>query len=172
MQPEPPPGPALSNVEIIARLESEALHHRSRGERISDVITRSVGTMTVVIIHLIVIFIWAVINLNLVPGIAPFDPFPFGILTLTLSGEGVMLAMFILISQNRMTRQADRRAQLDLQISLLAEQELTMILRMQQRLCHHFGLEAETSGDEIEQLARTTDLEQLASEIEKKLPEE
>lgn len=102
--------PTRSNVEAIARLEQEALHHRSPGERISDFITRVVGTITVVIIHLLVIALWALINLRLIPGIAPFDPFPFGILTLLLSGEGVFLAIFILISQNRMTRQADRRA--------------------------------------------------------------
>ncbi|HZS09182.1 MAG TPA: DUF1003 domain-containing protein [Blastocatellia bacterium] len=159
-----------NNVEAIARLEEEALHGRSLGERISGAIIGFIGTTTVVIVHLIVFAAWVLVNLNLVPGVAPFDPFPFGILALIVSGECVLLAIFILINQNYMTRQADRRAHLDLQISLLAEQELTMILRMQQSLCHHFGLDVEHVREEVQQLTRKTDVQQLVNELEDKLP--
>jgi uncharacterized membrane protein len=111
-------------------------------------------------------------NINLIPGLTPFDPFPFGILTLIVSSEGVFLAIFILISQNRMRRQADRRAHLDLQISILAEQELTMILRLQQRMCHHLGLKVEESMEELRQMTHATDVEQLVSHIKEELPTE
>lgn len=171
-QPAPNFDPTKNNVEAIVRLEEEALLQRTPGERVSDTIVRISGTLTTVIVHLVIIGLWVIINRGWVPGIPIFDPFPFGIITLIVSSEGVFLALFILVSQNRMTRQADRRAHLDLQISLLAEQELTMILRQQQRLCRHLGLEAEDSQAELDQLARTTDLEKLANTLEEQLPNE
>ena len=56
---------------------------------------------------------WIAINIGIISGLTPFDPFPFGLLTLIVSTEGVLLALIILISQNRMIRQADRRSHLD-----------------------------------------------------------
>lgn len=164
--------PTKNNVEAIVRLEKEALLERTPGERVSDTIVRVAGSLTTVIVHVVIIGLWVIINLGFIPGLPIFDPFPFGIMTLIVSSEGVFLALFILVSQNRMTRQADRRAHLDLQISLLAEQELTMILRQQQRLCRHLGMEAEDSQEELEELARTTDLEKLANALEEQLPDE
>ena len=163
--------PTKNNVETIARLEREALRARTSGERLSDVITHTVGTAAFVGLHLLWFALWVVINLGLVPGVAPFDPFPFGILTLLVSGEGVLLALFILISQNRMTRQADRRAHLALQVSLLAEQELTLLLQLQQRLCAHVGMPPEADAA-TERLLEQTDVEDVVHELEERLPGE
>ena len=163
--------PTKNNVEAIAELEREALRARSPGERLSDAVTHSVGTATVVALHLLWFALWVVVNLGLVPGVAPFDPFPFGILTLLVSGEGVLLALFILISQNRMTRQADRRAHLALQVSMLAEQELTLLLQMQQRLCEHAGVPPEADAA-TERLLEQTDVQDVVHELEERLPSE
>jgi uncharacterized membrane protein len=64
-------------------------------------------------------------------GIEPFDPFPFGLLTTIVSLEAIFLSTFVLVSQNRQSAIADRRAQLDLQINLLAEYEVTRLLKLQ-----------------------------------------
>jgi uncharacterized membrane protein len=105
-----------------------------------------------------------------VPGVAAFDPFPFGILTLIVSSEGVFLAIFILISQNRMTRLSDKRAHLDLQVNMLTEQEMTMMLRMQQRLCEHLGVDVDVVREEAQQLLEETDVHRVVSSLEEKLP--
>ena len=164
--------PTAYNVEAIAKLERDALEERSLAERVSDAITRFIGSMAFLILHVVLFAAWVVVNLNLLPGLAQFDPFPFGILTLIVSTEGVFLAIFILISQNRMSRLADRRAHLDLQVSMLSEQEMTMMLRMQQRLCEHFGVEVETIKEEAEYLMQETDVERLVNDLEEKLPGE
>jgi uncharacterized membrane protein len=164
--------PTKNNIEAIVRLEETARRERTWGERISDAITFSIGTVNAAMLHLAIFALWVIANINLIPGLTPFDPFPFGILTLIVSSEGVFLAIFILISQNRMRRQADRRAHLDLQISILAEQELTMILRLQQRMCHHLGLKVEESMEELRQMTHATDVEQLVSHIKEELPTE
>jgi uncharacterized membrane protein len=82
----------------------------------------------------------------------------------------MFLAIFILISQNRMSRQADKRAHLDLQVSILAEQEPTLMLRMQQRLCHHLGVEMATAKTEAEGLMQRTDMQELVHDLDEKLP--
>ncbi|MDQ3701819.1 MAG: DUF1003 domain-containing protein [Chloroflexota bacterium] len=164
--------PTKNNVEAIARLEEAALELRSRGERISDVVTHVVGTFGSVALHLLWFTLWVAVNLELVPGVPAFDPFPFGILTLLVSGEGVLLALFILVSQNRMTRQADRRAHLALQVSMLAEQELTLLLQMQQRLGEHLGVAPLGDTTESRQLMEKTDVQHLVHELEERMPDD
>jgi uncharacterized membrane protein len=72
----------------------------------------------------------------------PFDPFPFGFLMLLVSLEAIFLTAIVLMTQNRMRRQADKRAHLDLQVNLLAEQELTAMLQMLNALCERMGVAA------------------------------
>ena len=162
--------PMEYNVAAIAKLEESALEERSHAERLSDVITRFTGSMGFVLFHVALFAFWFAVNLNFIPGVAAFDPFPFGVLTLIVSTEGVFLAIFILISQNRITRQADRRANLDLQINILAEQELTMILQLQKRMCERMGVETESVREEAHRLMEKTDVERLVGELEDKMP--
>jgi uncharacterized membrane protein len=160
---------AQQNIETIARLEHEAIERRSSGEKVSDVFTRFMGSMTFVVLHLVWLGLWFAVNLGAIPGTEPFDPFPFGILTLIVSTEGVILAIFVLISQNRMSRLANQRAHLNLQISLLAEQETTKILQKLQAIADRLDIPGD---EEIERLSQSTHLEVLAQELKKSLPEE
>jgi uncharacterized membrane protein len=162
---------ARKNIEAIVRLEQESMQRRTRGERVSDAFTRIMGTMGFVVAHVLLFAGWFVINLGLTP-IRPFDPFPFGILTLIVSAEGVILAIFVLVSQNRMSRQANQRAHLNLQISLLAEQETTKLLQKVQGLLDHFGIKATPLDHEVEQLSQETHVEALVTELQKSLPED
>jgi uncharacterized membrane protein len=162
--------PMAYNVEAIAKLEHQELHRRSSGEKVSDFFVSLMGSMPFLIFHVVGFAVWFMVNLNAIPGVAPFDPFPFGILTLIVSSEGVFLAIFILISQNRMARQSDKRAHLDLQVNMLSEQEMTMMLRMQRRLCEHFGVEVDTVKEEAKQLLEETNVDELVSALEEKLP--
>jgi uncharacterized membrane protein len=163
---------AQQNIETIARLEQAAVDRRSRSERVSDAFTRVMGSITFVALHLGLFAVWFSWNLGLL-GLRPFDPFPFGILTLIVSAEGVLLAIFVLISQNRMSRLSNQRAHLNLQISLLAEQETTKLLQAVQRIAERVG--CGTAGEEdpeAERLSQKTHLEVLATELEKTIPAE
>ena len=106
----------------------------------------------------------------MISGIEPFDPFPFGFLTLVVSLEAIFLSVFVLMSQNRMTRQADKRAHLDLQIDLLAEQELTTILHMLRALCAKHGVDVDVPNERMRQQLKDTDVHTLASTLDKRLP--
>jgi len=158
-----------ANIEMIARLEQRYLEERTTRDRIGDAIAGFAGTMTFVLAHLIGIVIWFVVNAGAISFIRPFDPYPYVLLAVAVSLEGVLLSTFILMKQNRMSRRADQRDHLNLQIDLLAEKEITKILEMQRRLCLHFGLGDDPEGAELSQ---HTAVEDLADALNEKLPSE
>ena len=121
--------PVQKNIQAIIKLEEDAFHTLSRGERVSNAIARYVGRMSFAVYHVIWFGIWIPINSGLVPGIQPIDPFPFTLLTTLVSLEAIFFSIFLLINQNVMSRQSDHRARLDLQVNLLAEQEATQMLQ-------------------------------------------
>jgi uncharacterized membrane protein len=169
---EPTGNPAQQNVRRVSQLERDALETRSLAERISDDLTKAVGSITSITLHAFSFVAWILINTEFIPGVPPFDPFPFGVLTLIVSTEGVLLAIIILISQNRMIRQADRRAHLDLQIGLLAEQETTMILHTLQRIARQLGLPQDSRDAEATKLIEQTDVYAMMRNLEEQLPKE
>src|ERR1700722_18284829 len=102
--------PTQHNIEAIAKLEHDALGRRTLTERVSDIITKLVGNVGFLAAHLILISVWSLLNLRVIPGLRPFDPFPFGVLALIVSSESVFLTIFVLISHSLMARQSERRA--------------------------------------------------------------
>jgi uncharacterized membrane protein len=163
--------PTRYNIDAIAKLEHDALARRTLIERVSDVVTGLVGNVGFLTANMILILCWSVANLHVIPGLRAFDPFPFGILALLVSSESVFLTIFVLISQGRMARQSERRSHLDLQVGMLAEQELTTILQMVQKLCQHVGVNVDSAKQEVQSFSNTTDVHKLAQELEDKLPE-
>ena len=158
------------NIRAIAELEDRALHQRSAADRLSDTISRMMGSAPFALLHVVGFTAWLLANLNMLPGLEPFDPYPFNFLTLVVSLEAIFLSVFVLMSQNRMTRQAEKRAHLDLQVDMLAEQELTAILQMVQGLCQKHGVEVVFRDDRLEELVRETDVHQVAAALEDRLP--
>lgn len=120
---------------------------RKPAEILADFLTESFGTIFFLTLNLIWFAIWIPINLNLIPGIPAFDPYPFGLLTTIVSLQAIFLAIIVLISQNRETIIADLREEIDLQINTLAEQKITKILNMVDKIHDHLGLDNEEDED-------------------------
>ena len=161
--------PSDRNIRTIARLEEEVLHSRSRADRLAWAITRAVGSGGSVLFHVAWFAIWAWVNSPELSGATPFDPFPFTVLTTLVSVEVIFLSVIVLLNQNRMAIEADKRAHLNLQIDLLAERELTVILRMQRELTQHFGIRTSLS-QELEELLKDTDPHDIAAKLDRELP--
>jgi uncharacterized membrane protein len=177
MEPRPPeidtPANARTleeNVRIIKAWEQSALHARSRSERVSEWITSTAGRGQVLLAHLVWFAGWAAVNLDLVPGVRPFDVFPFPLLTTMVSLEAIFLALFVLSSQNRLATQADKRAHLDLQIDLLAEREMTAVLQLLRSIAERLGVEHTVDAPRIEELSKETDVHELTSKLDDELP--
>jgi uncharacterized membrane protein len=159
-----------ANIQTILRLEQEFHDDRSRWDRMGDFIADFAGSVPFVLAQLLLFAIWIAINSGRF-GMTPFDPYPFMLLALTVSLESVLLAAFVLIKQNSMSRRAEHRDHLNLQIDLLAEKEITKMLQMQRMLCERFGLNEAAEDQEVEQLSQDTAVEALARDLKEKLPD-
>src|SRR5215211_4392436 len=129
---------------VLERREAEA-RRKSRELRIADVITRFTGSMRFVYIHLVLFGSWIIANLPSTP-FPKFDP-SFVVLAMFASVEAIFLSTFVLISQNRMAEQADKRADLDLQINLLAEHEVTKLLAIVDAIAARLDVETPERSD-------------------------
>ena len=158
----------LQNVQTIAELEKQAIKSRSPVERLTDAITQGAGSIQFVIAHALIFGGWMAVN----RWVQPLDPFPFSLLNLGVSLEAIFLTSFVLMTQNRMTKQADRRTHIDLQVNLLAEQELTAILHMLHALSERAGVKVNIRDPRIKQMLRQTDVQKLAVTLDRELPDE
>jgi uncharacterized membrane protein len=165
----PPPQPrglnhALQrNISALAERRREELAGASREETIAEGITRFTGSMRFVYLHLAIFGFWIVANLGWVPLVPAWDP-SFVVLAMIASVEAIFLSTFVLISQNRMAAAADKRAELDLQISLLSEHEITKLVSMVSAISDHLGLQPPVG--EVEELKRDVAPEAVLDAIE------
>jgi uncharacterized membrane protein len=153
------------NIHTLINNRQVAANERSTEERLADAITNFSGRMYFVYFHVLWFGIWILINLGFF-GIKPFDPFPFGLLTMIVSLEAIFLATFVLISQNRLSAEADRRADLDLQIGLLTEYELTRVLKMLDSIQDKMGIEND-SDQELQELEENVHPEDVLKEMDR-----
>lgn len=153
------------NVETISKLEQATESQRTPGDTFADAVAKFCGTMSFVYIHVAFFGLWLLWNSPwITPKTVRFDPPPFQTLSTIVSLEAIFLSSFILISQNRQQRLADRRNHLDLQINLLAEQENSQMLTMLQQLIVAQGLGSPSAEAQI--LQQATDPEVLVDQIE------
>jgi len=150
------------NIEAIARLDEAAQNERTAADRVADAIAGFCGNMKFVWVHIAWFGIW--ILLGTWPHIKHFDPYPFQFLTLVVSLEAIFLTTFVMISQNRQGRTADRRNHLDLQINLLAEQENSKMLSMLAAILEHLGIEG--TDPDVRALEEETQPDKLVRQIE------
>ena len=117
------------NIEALRRRREGEEANATTEERLARAVTRFSGSMRFVYLHLAVYGGWIIANLGWLPALRRWDPM-FVILAMVASVEAIFLSTFILITQNRMAAAADRRAELDLQVSLLAEAEITKLVQL------------------------------------------
>ena len=160
------PEPAARNIEAIAALEREAQLDRSRLDRVIDAITAAAGSPLFIVAHAMWFGGWIALN---VAREKPFDPYPFSLLMLVVSLEAIFLSAAVLMTQNRMQQQADKRAHLDLQVNLLAEQELTTMLKMLTGMCQRLDVKVVEHDGEVEQLLERTNIHTIANALEREL---
>ena len=165
-QPKTLSGALSRNIQAIADRRAKEAGEATREERFASWVTSFAGSMWFVYVHLVLYGAWFMINLGWVPFIPPFDP-SFVVLAMEASVEAIFLSTFILISQNRMAAESDKRADLDLQISLLAEHELTKLTQMVAEIAEKLDIQAKHSP-EIREAMKDVAPERVLDEIEAK----
>jgi uncharacterized membrane protein len=134
------------NIQTLCRRRALEAAAASWEERIADAMTRFTGSMLFVYLHIALFGSWIVANLGWIPGIQPWDE-TFVVLAMIASVEAIFLSTFVLITQNRMAAAADKRADLDLQISLLAEHEISKLAMLTSAIASHLGVESNVEQD-------------------------
>ncbi len=164
--------PALvrRNIERVLLLEEHASRSRGVIESITDVTGRFVGTLAFVCVQALLIGGWIAWNSGAVPGLVPFDRFPFNLLSAVTSAEAVILSAFVLMKQNRMSSIADRRDHLDLQVNLMAEQESSIIIQMLDRISRKLEITQEGREEALE-LSKTSTLDHLVEQLHARYPD-
>ena len=155
----------LRNIHTIVELRQKAAHERGLQEQIADGITAFSGRMLFVYVHVVWFSLWVILNTGRL-GLPAFDPFPYGLLTMIVSLEAIFLSTFVLISQNRLSEEAERRSDLDLQMDLLTEHELTRALLMLDAIQDKLGIENDTDP-ELAELEQEIKPEDVLAEIER-----
>ena len=158
------------NIEALAERRRQEQASASGQDRVAQAITRFAGSMPFVYLHLALVVGWVAVNLGFVPGVRPFDP-TFVILATIASVEAIFISTFIMISQNRAAAAAERRADLHLQTSLLAEHEVTKLIRLTTKIAQQLGIE-EARDPELQELQRNVAPEAVLERIEESVEED
>ena len=163
-----PPTPVLQNIQTIAELEAKTSSKRSGLDCLSDRVSNFAGSSSFLLIHVAWFSGWIIMNTT---ARRPVDPYPFTFLTFLVSLEAIFLTSFVLISQNHLEAQARRRAALDLQINLLAEREMTSVLRRVSAIAAHLGVSDDGADEEMKELIEQTDVAAVAQIVESVSPQ-
>src|SRR4029078_2903462 len=159
-----------NNIEAMEKHREEAEEARTLQDRIADWITDFSGSMLFVYFHVVWFAVWIFLNVGF-DGLKAFDPFPYGLLTTMVYLEAIFLSTFVLVSQNRQAAIAEQRAELDLQINLLSEYELTRVLMLVDALAEKMDVEI-CDKDELKELEEDIEPASVLHQIERKTHEQ
>ena len=147
------------NIEVVDKYRADLEREKGFSDHIADWITIYSGSMVFVFLHVIWFGVWILANVGWF-GLTPFDPYPYGLLTTIVSLEAIFLSTFVLVSQNRQAELSDRRSELDLQVNLLAEYEMTRLLTIMHAIAERVGctIDGEVELDELEKEVKPGEL--------------
>jgi uncharacterized membrane protein len=150
--------------ELVDSFKARSDRNRTLAERIADQIAGVFGSVEFIGLHVVWFAGWIAWNTGLVPDVLPFDPYPFGLLTMIVSLEAIFLSSFVLLSQSRSAKVADLREDVDLNINVQTELEVTKVLNLVDEIHQHLGLKT-THDRELEQLKQRTDVAKIEETI-------
>jgi uncharacterized membrane protein len=153
---------------IIKSLKTKTDAQRSVVDRISDSMRNVFGSMPFLALNVIWFVFWIVVNLGFVPLLQPFDPFPFGLLTMTVSLEAIILATFVLISQNRAAKIDDLREETDLQLDVIAEEEITKVMEIVALIAKKNGIDL-SNDQELKEMLKPIDQNKLERTVQRQI---
>lgn len=154
--------------KILRSIKAKADARRTTTERLADWMTDTFGSIGFLIFNVLLFVFWVLINTGAVKGIQSFDPYPFMLLTTIVSLEAIVLAIFVLISQNRAARVDDLREEINLQVELIAEKEITKIMKMLIMLSEKNGIDL-SNDPELKKLLRPVSEIAIERKLEKEI---
>jgi uncharacterized membrane protein len=152
---------------VMKSFKARADAKRTPAEKFADMLTAKFGSVVFLGVNATWFLVWLSWNTGILPGLEPFDPFPFGFLTMVVSLEAIFLAIIVLISQNREAKVAELREEFDLQINTIAEEEVGKLVQLVVLLLEKQGVKVE-DDPQLKRLLETSNAE-IERELEKEL---
>lgn len=165
VRPDPHDDHSKHHHRMVKSFEANANHKRNFWDKIADLLTTKFGSMAFLILNLTWFSIWITFNSGIL-GNTPFDPFPFGLLTMIVSLEAIFLAIIVLISQNRASKIMDLREETDLQINKIAEEEITKVMELQVMLLEKQGFDL-SKDEDLKEMLKETDISRIERTLER-----
>jgi len=153
---------------IFRSIKAKADAKRTVMEKMADVMTSSFGSSTFLFINILLFIVWILLNTGVVKGTAIFDPFPFNLLTAAVSLEAIILAIFVLISQNRTTKVDDLREETSLQLNIISEREITKLMKMMAILLEKQGVDL-SQDPELKKMLKPISEEEIQKRLEREI---
>jgi uncharacterized membrane protein len=161
--------PLARNVDALMRHRRQAFADESWTEKLAARMADFTGSVWSVVLHAIVFGGWILTNTGALPLMEPWDP-SLVVLAMIASVEAIFLTSFVLMNQRRQARIEDDRAELTLQISLLAEHETTKLAGVALATARQLGVKI-AEDSEIEELTHEVSPETILDEIERQRPD-
>ena len=163
----------MSNSEYTSRhalksLKAKYQAKRTSWERTADWMTYHFGNTRFLFANVLFFILWLLINIGAIELIEPFDPYPFGLLTTIVSLEAIVLSIFILISQNRASKIDDLREEIDLQVDIITESEITKLMQMMVLLLRKNGIDI-SNDEELKEMLKPFNENKLEKSLEKQM---
>jgi uncharacterized membrane protein len=154
--------------KIFHSIKAKINARRTLMEKMADGMTSRFGSSTFLLANACLFICWVFINTNQIKSIPAFDPFPFNLLTTVVSLEAIVLAIFVLISQNRTAKIDDLREEIHLQLNILSEKEVTKLIKMMALLLEKNGVDL-SQDPELRKMVRPFNEEEIQKQLEKEI---
>lgn len=154
--------------KIFRTIKEKADAKRTVMEKVADWMTTRSGGSGFLLANITVFLLWLLINTGKIKFISPFDPFPFNLLTMVVSLEAIILAIFVLITQNRTAKVDELREETHLQLNLVSEKEITKLIKMMALLLEKQGIDL-SKDPELHKMIRPVSEEEIEKRLEKEI---
>jgi uncharacterized membrane protein len=153
---------------IVRSYRSKADARRTFSQRFADFLRTKFGSVAFLGVNVLFLAAWVSINSGWVPGMASFDPYPFGLLVLCICLEAIVLDIVVLISQDRSARIAEIREEASLHIGAITEEEVTKIIQILTLLLKERGVTPD-DDEELREMLQPLKPEQIEESLENQL---
>jgi uncharacterized membrane protein len=154
-----------SNKSFDKEIKSELEFNENWVDKVALFITGAFGSIRFLGMCINLFIVWIAWNLNLLPFLKPFDPYPFQMLTMIVSIFAIILSVSVLISQNREGKKNTIRQQVDFEVNVRAESEITKMLTMLHEIQKHLGIHSRVDS-ELEEMKSETDIKEIHHKLD------
>lgn len=153
--------------KIIQSFEAKELRKRSWSVRLADDLTSTFGSFSFLTFNFLFFIFWIAMNLGKIRGLQILDPFPFPLMTTIVSLEAIILTLIVLMSQNRQSFISNLREEIDMQVNITSEREITKILQILTKVAKKQGIKLDDK--DLNEMLKEIEVSYLERKLEEQL---